>query len=551
MLFTKVQNSKILIVDEAPTTNDLLRQAPMSGTNGEELTRMLHEAGILISECNICCVSTRQRVNNDTKNMFKTKTPKEWIPDGILMRDLENLWKYIEQIQPNLIIALGDLSTWAVTNQRSVSKWRGSICTSEPPLPSIKQSRAFKVIPTFSPMQVMRMYPWRHIAVQDFRRCANEAAFPEDRVPDYLFHVRPTFAEAHDFLDNILSECEKRETLISSDIETISKQISCAGWGLDQKEAMCIPILTKDNPDGYWSEKEELSLVSKQRKVLLHPNARPFGQNYLYDTQYFIRFWGARPAITTDTMIAWHTLYPGEKKSLDYIASMLCEHYCYWKDENKDYHKYPLDEEQYWRYNCKDIVYTYECQEKVEKLIDHHNLREQYQFQLDMHKPVLDMMLRGVRIDVAYKKQLGMELWDLTSVYDERFNSILDPKAISPKAKAPWYNSPIQLQKLFYEQMKLPKQRRRSKGVMRVTTDDKALDALKIAEPALKKLFTMLQEYRSINVFNKNFVQTPLEDKRMHCSFAIAGPETFRFASSEDPFGYGTNLQNIPAGTEK
>jgi len=34
----------------------------------------------------------------------------------------------------------------------------------------------------------------------------------------------------------------------------------------------------------------------------------------------------------------------------------------------------------------------------------------------------------------------------------------------------------------------------------------------------------------------------------MRCSFNIAGTETFRFSSSENAFGTGTNLQNIPSG---
>ncbi|MBT8449038.1 MAG: hypothetical protein KJO69_05085, partial [Gammaproteobacteria bacterium] len=420
-----------------------------------------------------------------------------------------------------------------------------------PALPGIVQSRSYKVIPTYSPTQIMRMWSWRHIAVQDLKRCNRESLYPENKVPDYTFHIRPTYAEAIEYLDWLRAECDKNPGLkVSCDIETIAHQIACVGYGINRKEAMCIPILTKDNPQGYWSPEEELEVVSRQRKILSHPTADVFGQNFLYDTQYFVRYWGVQPEIRFDTMVGWHTLYPGEKKSLDFISSMLCHHYCYWKDELKDYKNYPLDEEVFWKYNCKDIVYTYEDRENIEILLDHHNLREQFNFQMEMHKPVLQMMLRGVLIDTKYKSKLGIELWDLTMEYQSHFNTMLAPDALwTKKGQSPWYDSPTALARLLYTQCKLPTQR--DKKTYRPTTNDTALETLKSKEPALTKLFTMLQEYRSIGVFNKNFVMTPLESNRMHCSFSIAGPETFRFSSSSDAFGYGTNLQNIPVGTEK
>lgn len=548
-----VAGSKILIIDEAPTTNDLLRQEVFSGSNGEELSAELHKAGILKSDCSLACVSTRQKITrakDDIKHLFTKKTPQDWIPDNTLAQDIENLWKIIEKVQPNLIIPLGNLSLWAVTGNRSISKWRGSICDSSSPLPYTKPSRTFKVIGTYSPTQIMRMWVWRHVAIQDYKRCVYESCFPENKIPDYTFHIRPTFAEASEYLDNLKADLDAHPgTPVSCDIETISHQIACVGYGTDTREAMCIPVLCKDNKEGYWTPEQEFSLVQKQRRIITHPTAEIFGQNFLYDAQYFIRYWGAKPKIKFDTMVAWHVLYPGEKKSLDFIASMLCKHYQYWKDELKDYKNYPLDEDTFWRYNCKDIVYTYECQENLRKLISHADLEKQFNFQMEIHEPILQMMLRGLLIDTKYKAQLGMELWDLTVEYQNRFNKILNPNAISnKKGSSSWYDSPTQLAKLFYEQCGLPKQRNRK--TYRVTTDNDALEALKVKEPLLKPLFQMLQEYRSIGVFNKNFVATPLESNRMHCSFQIAGPETFRLSSSSDAFGYGTNLQNIPAGSK-
>jgi DNA polymerase-1 len=57
---------------------------------------------------------------------------------------------------------------------------------------------------------------------------------------------------------------------------------------------------------------------------------------------------------------------------------------------------------------------------------------------------------------------------------------------------------------------------------------------------------------RSIGVFLSTFINAELDsDGRMRCSFSIAGPTTFRFSSSENAFGSGMNLQNIPVAAKE
>jgi DNA polymerase I-like protein with 3'-5' exonuclease and polymerase domains len=56
---------------------------------------------------------------------------------------------------------------------------------------------------------------------------------------------------------------------------------------------------------------------------------------------------------------------------------------------------------------------------------------------------------------------------------------------------------------------------------------------------------------RSLGVFRSTFLEAPVDtDERMRCSFNITGTETFRFSSSENAFGSGMNLQNVPSGDE-
>lgn len=541
--------ARIMIVGEAPGTTEVKRGEPFVGASGNELTNMLHEAGILRSECYITNVVKFQPPGNKIEAFYEKLTPKNVIPGPLLFQGIKELWEEIHTVNPDLIIAFGNTALYATTGERSISKWRGSIMESAPPLADINPSRTWKVIPTYHPAAILRMWSWRHIAVQDLRRCANEAKFPEIRTPEYTFHIRPSFREVSEYLSRAEAALAQGVVKISCDLETLARQISCVGLALSRTEAICIPILTKDNPEGYWSPEEELAIVLRLKRILTHPNARVFGQNFLYDCQYFARYWGFIPRHTDDTMVAWHTVFPGEKKSLDFISSMLCEHYVYWKDELKDYKAYPDDEEKYWLYNCKDCVYTFENMENLWRILDQVVLTEQYNFLMDLHGPVLEMMLRGTRFDTTRRDELSMELWNTMSQYEARFQTMLPQADFAPKAKSTWWKSPVQLKKLLYDECGCPIQV--NKKTRRPSTDDESLEALKQKQPLLKPLFQAIQEYRSLGVFKNNFLDTPIErDSRIRCSFSIAGPETFRFASSSDAFGYGTNLQNIPKGNE-
>jgi DNA polymerase I-like protein with 3'-5' exonuclease and polymerase domains len=84
-----------------------------------------------------------------------------------------------------------------------------------------------------------------------------------------------------------------------------------------------------------------------------------------------------------------------------------------------------------------------------------------------------------------------------------------------------------------------------------LTFGKEALGTLRNKHPEFARLFDALGDFRSIRVFKNTFVDAPLDiDDRMRCSYNAAGTETFRFNSSENAFGSGTNLQNIPKGNE-
>jgi DNA polymerase I-like protein with 3'-5' exonuclease and polymerase domains len=138
---------------------------------------------------------------------------------------------------------------------------------------------------------------------------------------------------------------------LSVDIETRGGQTACVGFAWTKHDALCIPLMCVERPEGYWTAEEEHALLLALRRLLTHPNTRVIGQNFLYDAQYFLRHWGFVPNFARDTMLGHHSCFSGLPKGLDYLSSLYCAEHVYWKDESKDWDP-KLGEDQLWAYNC-------------------------------------------------------------------------------------------------------------------------------------------------------------------------------------------------------
>ena len=203
------------------------------------------------------------------------------------------------------------------------------------------------------------------------------------------------------------------------------------------------------------------------------------------------------------------------------------------------------NEEGLWAYNCLDCTYTREVGEVELAAVDSMGLEEVHAFQQALFEPVLMAMLRGVRIDLAARKELIFELQEELSKREAFFETVLG-HSLNPR-------SALQMKKLFYNDLQQPEIKTRAKKGKpgHVTLNDDALDKIAKREPILKPLIDGIREYRSLGVFLSTFAMAPLDsDGRMRCSYNICGTETYRFSSSENAFGSGTNLQNLPKGDE-
>lgn len=444
--------------------------------------------------------------------------------------------------QPDVIIALGNVALWALTGNWGITSWRGSElkCTLSLALPY-----APKVIPTYHPALILRQWTWRQTAVHDLRRARRHVGQREYVQRDYSMLIRPDYSTAKSVLDGLLAELDKAPFDLTGDVETRAGHIDCFGLAWNKTNAMCIPFMTmQGDPQGYWPLEEETELVWRLYQINRHPNFPGWiGQNFSYDAQYIYRHWGWFPKVKHDTMLSHHSMFANSQKSLDYLSSMYCEHYTYWKEDLKEADR-KLSDDQRWEYNCKDCCYTYEVAEgemqAVVALTPHWpKLPEVHAFQQKLFNPVFKTMNRGVRSDQKRRGEFALTLQDEIAKREQWLIDVLG-EPVNPK-------SPKQMQELFYGTFGQKPIFNRKTGS--ITCDDEALTKIAEREPLLRPLVRRILEHRSLGVFLSTFVNAPLDtDGRIRCSFNIAGTETYRFSSSQNAFGSGLNLQNIPVG---
>lgn len=545
--------STIMLVQDYPGFDEIKASAPFQGYKGLELARMLTEAGIMSSDCFQTAAIRRQIPQNNLETVIakakKYVTPAHkplWDKHVLepVISGKSFLEREIDLVRPRVVCLFGEAALFALTGKSGIKKWRGSQIRYTSP-----GGHSCWLVPTYSPDFILAVWKERQIAVQDLRRVAKLAreAVPAPE-PVYNFLVKPSFSEVVRVLKDLLGRVEREPLLLSVDIETRAGHIACTGIAWSLLDAICIPqmVVNQTATASYWLEEEEAFITHLLYKLLTHPNARVIGQNFIYDAQYFYRWFHFIPNFYRDTMLTQHSLFSNLPKGLDYLSSVYCKNHLYWKDESKDWDP-KVGEVQLWTYNCKDCVVTMEVHLEQESTYAAMSatwpeLPEINQFQQDLWHAVLQTMIEGIRVNHASKARLSSELEAAIKLRQDWITDVVG-YPLNPK-------SPQQMQQLFYSE--LAQKVVISRKTHSPTCDGAALERIASREPLLRPLVTKISELRTLSVFRATFIEAPVDlDDRMRCSFNIAGTETYRFSSSENAFGSGLNMQNIPKGDEE
>lgn len=200
----------------------------------------------------------------------------------------------------------------------------------------------------------------------------------------------------------------------------------------------------------------------------------------------------------------------------------------------------PTPENQEIIYNASDTMQTQALFEKFEEDFPVW-AKETARYSELMLGPVMTMMRRGVKIDTAKRDHLvaGLE------ARKARVVATFDALCEGLFGTTVNWNSTPQLKVLFYSFLGIPEQTKSKKGEVKVATDREVLERIAGSYPSGGVFANLILRIRDLEKQVEFLTKKLSADNRFHCSYNIAGTETFRLSSSEHPFRIGSNGQNI------
>ena len=446
---------------------------------------------------------------------------------------IDMLREELAAVSSNVIVACGARALWVLCSRVGITNWRGSI------LPSTFLPGR-KVVPTFHPATWTEdklydnpsAYLNKYLVIEDLKKVCREAEFPEIKPIPRTRKIAPTMAECIEFINKCVDYAAKGNT-ITYDIETVpyTQEISCIGLAYTPYHSICIPFV---GPYGdYFTVEQEVEIMRLIGSLLENPDIVNIGQNVIFDSHLLFRKYGIVSRCLEDTMVAQKILYPEFRVGLDMIASLYTD-FPYYKKEGKVWITGDGTFEQGWNYNCND---TLTCEisfpPQLKELREKKNMAA-YSRQVKLIEPLTFMMEHGIKVDLEGMKIKQDENKQKIIELTEQAHSLMDMKIN--------LNSPLQIMAYFYGR----------KGKSPYTKDGKPtvdVNAMKrLATTHGLKEASLILEIRKLTKQNNTFLD-PLKvdsDGRIRCAYNPVGTKFSRISSSENIFGTGMNLQNVP-----
>ncbi len=284
--------------------------------------------------------------------------------------------------------------------------------------------------------------------------------------------------------------------------------------------------------------------LAKLKPIFENPAVEKRNHNIKFD-QIVLAAAGVHLAgVAGDSMIAHYLLEPGARvHGLDDLTADVLKHKNVPISEliGKGKKLITMDKvrvAQVARYAGEDADTALQLAAHFEPQLEAKGLRKLYdELEIPLIAVLAEMELTGIRVDVPFLQKLGTEMaTELTGIEADVYAAVGREFNIG---------SLKELQKILFDEMKLPVQKRT--GIKNEpSTDQESLERLAALGHALPK---KLIDYRKVTKLKGTYVDVlPAladNDGRVHTSFNQASAETGRLSSS-DP-----NLQNIPARTEQ
>lgn len=533
---------KLVIVSDFPNKDELEFHYAISGKVGGTLSPLLRAAGISIDDTYRTQVL---KIYRDGFNRRNKKDQKTAVKNALEEFPFEKTLKEeLRMLEPNAILALGELSLYTLTGLSGLHNYRGSILQ---PLGHLQLPEKTKVIPTLHPRELWRNWGEKPLVQFDIQRAVAQSKSSKPHNPKSLLWRVKNSNELKLYWDR-----GRKGKFMVFDIETWRGYITCIGFCTDGYEAVSVPIFD------YATITDRVEVWKLLGKIL-GCDMPKVNQNIKFDLHYLEK-WGWRVNnVVGDTSISARCIYSEFNVRLSLLQSIYTE-FPYHKDEGHDYSPLLHSKEQLYLYNAKDCISTWQVHEgqkadaidlKVADFIQDtywkNNLFQIYR-RADGRGIRIDMTQR-IKLIAKYEIMLEMQIAAVHEFYGIKIN----------------ISSPKQVADFVYEFLKCPKIYKKADedGFRRLDTGKEALEELyinKVKNEDVKKVLKRIIIVRKLEKILQylNYLVHP--DGRMRTSTKLNGTKSGRTSqtSHEDSLLYldkagafkykafGGSLQVIP-----
>ena len=483
-----------LIIGQAPGKVECITGIPFTGPAGKMLYSLMKSAGLQKSQFPqtnlIQC-----KPEDDGKGNDAAPTTQE------IKCCFRHLYEEIQDLKPQLILALGGPAITALTGKEGPMSLRGSLH----PLLDIYQHEC-QVLCLLHPSFIMRVRQYITIAVNDLQLVHKFFLGELNKVKEYDFTLDPTYSELEDYLYN-------SPGITTFDIETTSLdpfEAQTIGIGFSTSETSSMTVYFTGPDD------DRISLV---KKWLEDPTQEKCAQNGSYDCKVLEVSMGIKVhGMAFDTRLAEQILNSDMPKNLDHLRATYTNIKPY-KPTKKEYETMALwPKEKMMEYCCWDNVTTYQVMTAQKKLLTHQQEELNKNILVPLIHTINYMEIKGMKVDVT---RLALMYAQVIPIAEGILKRIQDEYHINPA-------SPKQVKEFFNIK----------------SADKDELKGLIHKGHEKADLIKDILTYRDLTKGSGTFlrgVYERLKEGRIHTQYNIEGTGTGRL-SSQDP-----NLQNVPA----
>lgn len=395
---------------------------------------------------------------------------------------------------------------------------------------------------------------------------------------------RPEPAFSFEIVSNLaalrrLHETIRNSVLVGMDVETSGTGeraiITTSGYaclGADGVvRSFTVPFVdpmmreTADRRAGcMWTDTEFAEVI----RVLQAAHASPVPkvlQNGSYDACYYLKYRMPPRNWIFDTAVGFHAIWPEIPKRIDFIASIACDHYRYWKDESdteeKDdtkFSKVPRTEEGWFRYLQYSAL---DCHYLIPILAWETAVLHATPWALENYKtrmrqtvgPAIAMSMRGLRVNAELRDRIILAEQEAADTALATLRTMVDTPEFNP-------NSVPQVAALIYDVLKaspitkkggtkrkLTKTGKVSQAGLR-PTDEKTLNLLRTQHPLFDRIINQIFAAKkpANNVSKYGGQGLRLLNSRWLYKLNPTGTETGRYSSKKHDFWLGQQIQNPP-----